>query len=293
MLYLIGSIICTSYLTLSFKVTQQHNLPDIQVLFFLSIFSALTCLAINGSSVVLPAKAVGEEWLGWSAVIGFLFIVLYVLIALTTQKVGVAIAAASNRLSLIIPFIFSIAYFDEKVTDGKIIGIGIILIAVVMICLPPNRQIFTVKNIDLLQIILPASIFIGSGMRDTLVKYVQQQYLEGWNQFHFLFFSFAWAAAFGLLYMVIRLAAHKEQFDKKSIVAGVAVGSPAYFSFWCMITFLKRYEGQSGSVIPIHNMAIVILTTLIAVRLFKEKLSLVNWLGVGLSMIGILLVALV
>lgn len=292
MLYLIGSIILTSYLTLSFKVTQQHNLPDIQVLFFVSIFSALTCLAINSSSVVLLAQEAGKQWLGWSAVIGFLFILLYILIALATQKVGVAIAAASNRLSLIIPFIFSILYYDEKATDGKIIGIGIILIAVVMICLPPNRKTFTSKNIDLLQIILPALIFIGSGLRDTLVKYVQQQYLEEWNQFHFLFFSFAWAAIFGLLYMVIRMATHKERFDKKSIIAGIVVGSPAYFSFWCMITFLKKYEGQSGSVIPIHNMAIVILTTLIAVLLFKEKLSLTNWLGIGLSMIGILLIAL-
>ncbi len=242
--------------------------------------------------MLLLAQEVGKEGLGWSAVIGFLFIVLYMLIALATQKVGVAIAAASNSLSLIIPFIFSIIYYDEKATGGKIIGISIILIAVVMICRPPNRQTLTFKNIDLLQIILPALIFIGSGLRDTLVKYVQQQYLEEWNQFHFLFFSFAWAAIFGLLYMVIQLAAHKERFDKKSIGAGIVVGSPAYFSFWCMITFLKKYEGQSGSVIPIHNMAIVILTTLIAVRLFKEKLSLINWLGMGLSMIGILLIAL-
>lgn len=292
MIYLIGSIILTSYLTLSFKVTQQHNLPDTQVLFFVSVFSALTCLIINGSFVV-PAKGVGKEWFIWSIVIGFLFIVLYLLIALTTQKIGVAIAAASNRLSLIIPFVFSTIYYDEKATAGKIVGIGIVLIAVVMICWPPGRKAFTFKKVDVLKItFLPALIFIGSGLRDTLVKYVQQQYLVERNQFLFLFFSFASAAAFGLLYMMIQLATRKEQFDKKSIVAGIIIGIPAYFAFWCMILFLKEYEQRSGAVIPIHNITIVILTTLIAVWLFKEKLSVINWLGIGLSMIGILLVGL-
>ncbi len=291
LLYLIGSIILTSYLTLSFKVTQRHNLPDIQVLCFLSIFSSLICFITN-DSFVFPAELVGKGWLGWSIVIGFLFIVLYMLVALATQKVGVAIAAASNRLSLIIPFVFSIIYYDEKVTPGKIIGIGIILTTVVMICWPPNRQTFTFRNVDLLQVILPSLIFIGSGLRDTLVKYVQQQYLEERNQLHFLGFSFASAAVFGLLYMVVRLATHKDPFDKKSIVAGIVVGAPTYFSFWCTITFLKEYEQRSADVIPIHNMAIVILTTLIAVWLFKEKLSIINWMGLGLSMMGILLVAL-
>lgn len=291
MLYLIGSIVLTSYLTLSFKVTKQHNLPDIQVLFFVSVFSTLICFIINGP-FELPAQGVGKGWLGWSIVIGLLFIVLYMLIAHAAQKAGVAIAAASNRLSLIIPFIFSIIYYDEKASAGKMIGIGIILIAVVMICRPPNSERLSFKNVDPLQIIVPALIFIGSGLRDTLVKYVQQQYLVDRNQFHFLGFSFASAAIFGLLYMVIRLATHEEQFDKKSIVAGIVIGGPAYFSFWCMISFLKEYEQHSGAVIPIHNMAIVIVTTLIAVWLFKEKLSVTNWLGIGLSMAGILLVAL-
>ncbi len=202
-----------------------------------------------------------------------------------------AIAAASNRLSLIIPFLFSIFYYDEKAAAGKIIGIGIILIAVVMICWPANRQAFTFKNVDPLQIILPALIFVGSGLRDTFIKYVQQQYLVERNQFAFsgIFFCVGChlqSAVYG------GHCTHKEQFNKKSIVAGIVIGNPAYFSFWCMITFLKEYEQQSGVVIPIHNMAIVILTTLIAVWLFKEKLSLINWLGISLSMTGILFVAL-
>jgi uncharacterized membrane protein len=39
-------------------------------------------------------------------------------------------------------------------------------------------------------------------------------------------------------------------------------------------------------------MTIVVVTTLLGLVFLKEKLSVVNWLGIGLSIAGILLVAL-
>jgi drug/metabolite transporter (DMT)-like permease len=291
LLYLIGSILLTSYLTLSFKVTHQRDLPNLQVLVFVSIASTLTGLSVNGS-LDIPLQLINEGWLVWSIVIGCLFIGLFMLIAAATQKAGVAVASASNRLSLIIPFVFSVVYYREEASAGKIAGIGIILLAVVLICLPRKNQASSFKEARFTHIILPALIFVGSGLRDTTVKYVQQQYLGDRNQSFFLIFCFAFAAIFGLLFLVIRLATREEQFNKKSILAGIVIGIPAYFSFWCMVIFLSKYPRQSGVVIPIHNMAIVIVTTLLGLVFFKEKLSAVNWLGIGLSIAGILLVTL-
>jgi drug/metabolite transporter (DMT)-like permease len=291
LLYLIGSVVLTSYLAVSFKITDRLNISNLQVLVCISIVSTLTGIIANGSFDI-PLWLVSNGWFGWSIIIGFLFIALFMLIAATTQKAGVAIASASNRLSLIIPFIFSIVYYGEEASAGKISGIAIILFSVVLICLPKKNHSSSFKKVRLTHIILPAFIFFGSGLRDTSVKYVQQQYLAEKDQSLFLIFSFAFAATFGLLFLLIRLVTGKERFNGKSILAGIAIGIPAYFSFWCMIIFLSTYQQQSAVVIPIHNMAIVILTTLVALLFFKEKLSAVNWLGIGLSIAGILLVAL-
>jgi uncharacterized membrane protein len=54
---------------------------------------------------------------------------------------------------------------------------------------------------------------------------------------------------------------------------------------------LKEYQGQSSAIIPINNMGIVLFSSLAAFVLFKEKLSLINWMGILLAIGAIALIA--
>ena len=54
---------------------------------------------------------------------------------------------------------------------------------------------------------------------------------------------------------------------------------------------LKQYAGNSSAIIPINNMGIVLFSALAAWLLFKEKLSVTNWLGILLSAVAIALIA--
>jgi uncharacterized membrane protein len=91
--------------------------------------------------------------------------------------------------------------------------------------------------------------------------------------------------------LIIQLAVGKQQFSGKAVLAGAAIGIPNYFSIWCLMEVLKKYANNSSAIIPINNMGIVLFSAVMAWLLFKEKLSLINWVGIGLAVGAIALIA--
>ena len=292
MLYLIGSIILTSYLTLSFKAIERYQIPVFQAI----VFNYLTCVVtgslVNGSFPINTA-AINEPWFGWSILLGCLFISLFNLIAFTTQKIGVAVASVANKLSLVIPFVFSLYLYNEAGTLFKITGIILALVAVVLTCMPAKtKQGVAPKKLSrVLMISIPALLFLGSGFLDTIVKYVEQSFLNETNNNAFLISSFFAAGVIGTIVLVILVASKKQVFNPGSIIAGVAIGIPNYFSIWCLVHVLRQFPGDSSSIIPINNMGIVLFSSIMAFIIFKERLTAINWAGIILSMGAIALIA--
>ncbi|MEJ7912809.1 MAG: hypothetical protein WKF70_06625, partial [Chitinophagaceae bacterium] len=146
MIYLLGSILFSSYLTLSFKVLERFRIP----LFPSIVFNYVTCV-FTGLIIQGPLPAAGnlmqESWLKWAILMGLFYIVIFNLIGLTTQKIGVAVSSVANKLSLVIPFAFSLYLYNESATWVKIAGIVVAVVAVIFTCLPPARnEAFTQKR---------------------------------------------------------------------------------------------------------------------------------------------------
>jgi uncharacterized membrane protein len=83
----------------------------------------------------------------------------------------------------------------------------------------------------------------------------------------------------------------KQELSWKAAAAGVAIGIPNYFSIWCLVRVLKTHGTNSSSIIPINNMAIVLFSSVMALIFFREKLSMLNWAGIFLSLVAIALIA--
>jgi drug/metabolite transporter (DMT)-like permease len=290
LLFLIGSIILTSYLILSFKVVERFRIPVFQAIVFNYITCVVTGLVVN-QSFPFTTSSVKEPWFFWAGIMGCLFISLFNIIGITTQKLGVAVASVANKLSLVIPFIFSIYLYNESATWIKITGVVIALVSVVLTCWPQTKgdNKVVVKNFALY--LLPAVLFFGSGLLDTLVKYVEQTYLNEHNNNAYLIASFGTAAFIGSLILVTSVISRKAKFDSRSILAGIDIGIPNYFSIWCLVNVLKEYPGNSSAVIPINNMGIVLFGSVVALILFKERLSTTNWIGIVMAVGAIALIA--
>lgn len=289
MLYLIGSIILTSYLTIFFKIVEKLKLDNFQVIVFNYITCVITGSIVNGHFPV-TASNMNQDWFKWAVIMGLMFISLFNLIAFTAQKSGVAITSVANKLSMVIPFLFSIYLYNEPVTGFKLLGILLALAAVLLTCWP-KRSPTDNKKANALLWILPTILFIGSGLLDTLIKFVEHHYLNGNNNNDYLVTAFASAGAIGTLLLIYKYITKQLTFSIKALLMGIALGIPNYFSIWCLVRVLKDYSNNSSAIFPINNMGIVLFSTIVAWLAFKEKLTLLNWIGVLLSLGAIALIA--
>ncbi len=290
MIYLLLSIILSTYLTLSFKVLQKLNIPILPAIVFNYIFCVLTGSIVNGNlPYALPV--VQAPWFKWAIVMGVCFISLFNVIGHTTQKIGVAVSSVSNKLSMVVSVIFFIVFFNESYNYIKILGILLALIAVVCTCYSkPNSSVVHSKLLYLLPILL----FIGSGFLDTLFKWISDTYIKDNEQVlnNFLISGFGIAGGIGLVLLAIQYVVYGISFTPKAILAGLCIGVPNYFSIYYLGMVYKANLMESSAIIPVNNMLIVLVSTLAAVVIFKEKLSKINWIGILLAIIAIALIAL-
>ncbi len=290
MIYLIGSIVLTSYLTLSFKACEKYRVNVFQAIVFNYISCVITGSVVNGSFPVHAAN-MAMPWFKWACMMGAMFISIFNVVALTAQKNGVAVASVANKLSLIIPVILSVYLYNETVAGWKAAGVVLALIAVVFTCYTSRAASVAQDKQDLMVYILPLVLFVSSGLLDALINHVQLTYVTEENNNDYLVSSFFSAASIGSLVLLIQLIRKKQQFQWKNLLAGVLIGIPNYFSIWCLVHFLKQSPWQTSASIPVNNMGIVLFSAVAAWILFKERLSTINWLGVLLSLLAIYLIA--
>jgi drug/metabolite transporter (DMT)-like permease len=289
MLYLAGAIIFSSWLTIAFKIAERFGISTFQSIIFNYFTCVITGVVIDGSLPTITS-IVRAEWFLWAILMGLMFISIFNLVAYTTKKSGVAIASVANKLSLVIPFVFSIFLYNEKIVFLKLAGVVIALIAVFLTCMQPGSSTGETKlrwNLFL----LPFVLFAGSGLLDTLIKYVEVNFLDGSNHNLYIITAFAVAGIIGLFILLWLFLIGKERFDIRALIAGVLIGVPNYFSLWCLVRVLKIHAGNSSSIIPVTNIGIVLFSTLVAALFFKERLTKVNLIGIILSVIAISMIA--
>jgi drug/metabolite transporter (DMT)-like permease len=291
LIYLILSVLFSSYLTLSFKVIERFRISTFQSIVFNYIACVFTGSLLEGNWP-LKGSLIHEPWLPWAGIMGFAFIFLFNIIGFTAQKLGVAIASVATKLSLVIPVLFSVYLYQEVLSAIQIGGILLALAAVVLTSWPASgsrKERNTSKPGWLL--LAPVVLFVGSGLLDTQIKYVEQGYLSESNRNIFLITAFGVAALLGGLFLILQLITGREKFDIRSVLAGVLIGVPNYFSIWCLVQVLKIYGNRSASIIPVNNMGIVLFSSVMAWLLFREQLTRRNWAGIALAILAIAAIA--
>ncbi|NCT95612.1 MAG: EamA family transporter [Chitinophagaceae bacterium] len=292
MIYLIGSIVLTSYLTLSFKVLQRCQIAVFPAIVFNYITCVITGSIVNGAFPI-NSSVIQTPWFQWACLMGVLFVSIFNIIGKTTQTLGVAVASVANKLSLIIPVLLSVYLYQETVAGWKAAGVLLALVAVVFTCYAPATpdQMAGKPTAGWVRYWLPLSLFLGSGLLDALINHVQQMYVTDENRNAYLISGFFSAATIGFIILLIQYVRGAIVFRVKDVLAGILIGIPNYFSIWCLVHFLKESPWQSSASIPVNNMGIVLFSSVVAWLLFREKLSKINWMGILLSLIAIYLIA--
>lgn len=286
MIYLLLSILCSTYIVIVFKLFDKYKVDTFQAIVVNYFIAGSMGFLLN--EAVIPIHEIPyQDWFLKCVAIGCCFISLFNLIATSVQKVGMSITAISSKMSVCIPVIFAFFIYDDSISIIKIIGIIIALIAVYL-STPKAKK----EDQQKISLVLPFIIFLGSGLLDTFLNYSTITHeLDSYNLTpYFAASSFSIAAIIGSVVMLYRFFAFGKKLKYKNLIAGIALGVPNYGSIYFLLKSLHEIK-ESSYVFPINNMGVVTLTSILALLLFKEKLSPTNWLGVLLAIISISFIA--
>lgn len=282
LLFLLAAVICNVLLLLILKGFRQFGIVALQgivVNYFVAGLCGLVPFLNRMDS--LPDDF---RWLFVSLSLGVLFISIFYLISQTTEQIGVGVASVANKMSLVIPALAAVYFYNEHLGWLKIVAIILAIISV----------LFTVYKaeggrLNTRIIVLPLLVFFGSGLIDLLVNLAQKIYISDISQtYGFIALAFLGSGFIGTLVLIYYYFVKRESFQLRSIPGGILLGIPNFFSIYFVMKAIESDILQSSVLYPVVNLGVVLLTTVFGILFFKERLSGLNWLGLVLSIISIL-----
>ncbi|MUU76834.1 EamA family transporter [Winogradskyella endarachnes] len=282
MIYLFLSVLSSTAIFVLFKLFSKYNVDTLQAI-VVNYATAFVCGYILYDGDISPTQIIETNWFIAAIGLGFLFIAIFNVMALTAQKNGLSVVSVASKMSLVIPVIFGIYVHNESTEAQKLIGIALALVAVYLTSIKKKETTVLTKSIY-----LPIILFIGSGIIDTSVNHFAP---EG-NFSMFLSTIFGIAGLMGFFLLIYKSINTKKALQVKSVPFGFILGLVNYCSMYFLILALQVENTESSTIFTINNIGILALSTLLGLALFKEKLSHKNWIGIGLAFIAILLVTL-
>lgn len=283
MIYLLLSILSSSVIFITFKITERFKTDLIKLITVNYLVAAILGFSFNRHAISI-LNILTSNWLPFALLIGFSFILMFFLIGYSTRLSGVAVTSIAGKLSMVIPILFSILYFSEKTTVLKISGLILATIAVV---LTSYRPIDKAKNIKLIAI--PIAIFLGSGITDSIVKYAQTYHVPNSLSLLFPAVVFLSALILGLIFILVKPKSLSKNISIAELVGGTILGIANFGSLYFFILALNNSKLDSSVVFGLNNICIVLFSILIGLTFFKEKFSRVNFAGVLMAVIAILI----
>jgi drug/metabolite transporter (DMT)-like permease len=298
MIYLVLSILFTVCLFVVFKLYALYNVNTFQAIVINYWVCVVTGMWFMSNPVQLWEVHISMPWVRVALFLGLLFIFTFNLMAITTQRLGVTIATVAGKMSLIIPVLASLLVFKSSAKSFDIAGyIGLLfaLVAILLTSVKKKEKPATDEAIPLkltpVMILLPLGVFLFSGLIDTSINYVNFSLLQPDQSEVFPIVIFAMAAFAGTMTMAIRGIVYKEKFQWRSIPAGVILGVPNYFSIYFLVMALTAFNNDGAFLYPVINIGVIITSAIVAVFLFKERLTVINKVGVGLAILAIILLS--
>ena len=285
MLFITIAILLGIVVLVLFKTFPKYGINTFAAIIFNYMFAACSgWVMMRGQNSIQMINS--ERAFLTGIPLGFLFLLVFYLISQTTQKAGIAVAAVANKMSVIMSFLFSVFMLHQPFHWYMILAVTMALLS---IYLTAGKN----KNSSG-SFLLPLSLFIGSGLIDVSINAADAWFITNNDQgalYSTIIFSSAFV--FGMIVVTIGMITGKVKgkvfFSFKSILAGLALGVPNYFSIYFIFRALDAGVYTSAQLFPILNVANVAFSAIIAFLIFREKLSILNVIGILLAVFSIIL----
>ena len=285
MIYLLLSIISSSMIFVFFKWVGRLQMNTLVVIVLNYLFAGLTGWILTGSS--FWTDLLNAQWLIPALCLGSIFIFMFYLMALTTDRSGAAPAVVANKMSVVIPITVAFLFLGESVTALKLTGIGLALIGIYLVTKKEKDAVKWGKNFWLLFL-----LFLGSGIIDTSIKIIEAIFLQAKDIILFTSSLFFVAFFFGVVVLLFKVRKHIESFRVNKVYMALGLGLVNFGSIYFLVQALMSRGMQSSVLFPLNNIGVVVLSTFLSILIFKEKVSKVNYFGITLSIAALVILML-
>ncbi|MDO9512030.1 MAG: hypothetical protein Q7J34_09740 [Bacteroidales bacterium] len=279
--YFLATIVFSTLIVVTFKLFAKHKVNIMPAIVLSYVIAA-------GFGIITNHKAINitdiyqASWFSYALVNGVLFILVFVVFAYSTKKAGIALTSVSSKMSVIIPVLSGIFILGDTAGIIKITGIVLALMAFYLTF--RKKKEGGTRPADLL---FPMLLFAGTGINDSVMKFAEEQHMQN-SQEIYLSVVFSIALVCGVFLLMLS-GSWKKGFGIKEIAGGIILG---LFNWWSTIMIIKTMGYYDSSVLfPVFNAAIVCNAALIGFLVFREKLRLVNWMGILLAILAIGLIS--
>jgi len=286
LIYLLLSILASTIIFIIFKLFEKFQINIFQAI-VVNYCIAFTTGILSYNGTITISQLPNLDWFYYTLILGALFIIVFNLMAITTQKSGLSVVSVATKMSVVVPVLFGLLYYNESLSTVKLIGIAIALIAVYLTSNKSKQGI----SVNRKSIVLPILVFIGSGIIDTSIKFLEDTYVANNDVPLFSAIIFLAAAIIGFIFIIIQIIRGSFKFEFKNIIAGICLGVPNYFSIYFLVKTLRSDILESSGIFAINNVSIVALSTFAGIFIFKEKLIRKNWIGIALAILSIVLIS--
>jgi len=291
--FLLLCILSSTGIFIIFKTLDRIGIPSFPVIVINYLTATLLGFLIHAGEVSLESIR-HAGWLPMSVIIGVMFILMFFLIAYSSRKAGISVTTVASKMSVVFPIIFSMLIDpSDRLTLMKISAIVVALAGLLLTIYRPVKG-----KLDRAVVFIPLLLFVGMGMVDSLVKLAQHRFVMDADTALFSAILFFNAFLSGLLAMIFYRKDHR-QFRRRAVWAwGLMLGTVNFGSIFFLVRTLNYSfpsgRGLDGSVVfGANNIGIVALSVLAGLLIFQEKLKTINWVGILLSALALLLFALV
>lgn len=280
MIFLLISICCSVTVAVLLKLAKRYKINITQAVTWNYLFAISLSIVFYkpGLNDLVNAP------INWVYIaLGVLLPVVFMFLAGSVKSIGIVKTDIAQRLSLFIPLFAAYFLFKENFNTVKIGGLAVGFVAIFFTLHKKTAQ----KN-EGFNWWYPIFVFVGFGLIDILFKKIAQIKVIPYTSSLIVIFILAFIIS--LLSILYLSVVKKQKLELVNFFCGCILG---LFNFFNILFYLKAHRAMADNpsvVFAAMNIGVIVLGSLVGIFIFKEKLNKLNYWGLLLALIAILLI---
>jgi hypothetical protein len=150
LIYLLLSILSSTVIFVVFRLYKKYGVNTLQAIIFNYFIACIVGFFGYIDGVEDLVRIPSESWFLGTVFLGAMFITVFNLAAITTQRSGLSVVSVATKMSVAIPVFFGIFIYNESLGFLKVFGIILALAAVYLSSIKTEKGIKNTEDLVVL-----------------------------------------------------------------------------------------------------------------------------------------------